>query len=240
MRKKKTVRELIPKEIKKGLIEQFKELKNDVILEVFTKKGDNDKFNEITKLFTKEIASFSKKITVNINKIGNEKSIKYNVKSSPSILFNPEKYSIRFTGSPIGEEGRSFLITIMLISNGESQLSPSSKEILSKLKEQRHIQVFVTPTCPYCPGQVLNAFKAAIESPDFISAECIESAENRELADKFNVSSVPQTVINESFITKGLEKEDRFIAQLVSLEKVEEWRPVIEEKKIEADLIKKG
>jgi thioredoxin reductase (NADPH) len=85
------------------------------------------------------------------------------------------------------------------------------------LKEQRHIQVFVTLTCPYCPGQVINAFKAAIERPDLISAECIDGEENIDFAQRYNVSAVPQTVINEKTLSYGFEPEEQFIAELMSL-----------------------
>jgi thioredoxin reductase (NADPH) len=88
---------------------------------------------------------------------------------------------------------------------------------LSKLKEKRNIQVFVTLTCPYCPGQVINAFRAAIERPDIVSAECIDSEENLDLAQSHNVSAVPQTVINEKTISYGFEPEEQFITELFSL-----------------------
>lgn len=236
----KLEKEIIPNEAKETLKEQFKVLEEKVVLEVFTKGGENDPFNELTKLFTKEIASLSDKIVVNYNEIGDEKSKKYNVTRSPTILFNPSLYQIRFTGAPIGEEGRSFLMTIMMVSKRESDLSKQSKEIISNLDEKRHIQVFVTPTCPYCPGQVINAFRAAIERPDLISSECVESAENNDLANKFNVSTVPQTVINEEFIFIGLKNEEKFISEVVTLEPTEELISENMDEHKEVDLIVVG
>jgi len=75
----------------------------------------------------------------------------------------------------------------------------------------------VTLTCPYCPGQVINAFRAAIERPDLVSAECIDGEENLDLAQRYNVSAVPQTIINEKTMGYGFEPEDQFITELVSL-----------------------
>jgi thioredoxin reductase (NADPH) len=61
------------------------------------------------------------------------------------------------------------------------------------LKEKRDIQVFVSPTCPYCPQQALSAFSAAIVKPDLVSAEVIEIYENQDLAENLGSLSVPQT-----------------------------------------------
>ncbi len=45
------------------------------------------------------------------------------------------------------------------------ELAPAIREKLRALKEPLALQVFVTPTCPYCPNAVVTAFKFAMESP---------------------------------------------------------------------------
>ena len=65
-----------------------------------------------------------------------------------------------------------------------------------KLDKPWHLQVFVTPTCPYCPRAVLLAHQMAMENPEMITAEGVEATEFPELANRFNVRGVPQTVIN--------------------------------------------
>jgi thioredoxin reductase (NADPH) len=227
----------IPMDARHTLFDMFKELDNDVILEVFTKKGENDPYNEVTVKFATDLAKLSAKIKVSFHTIGEAISKKQNVVSSPSVLINPDRLNIRYTGAPAGEEGASLIETIMTVSRGESGLSEKSKQMLAGLKEKRHVRVFVTLACPYCPRQVLNGFKAAIERPDLVSAECVDSGENSEVAKKHNVGSVPHTVINEKTISIGLEPEENFIAELVSLEPVKEWAPPRDEKVIEADLV---
>lgn len=220
-----------------ALLDMFKDLRDHVLIEVFTKEGENDPYNEVTLRFTADLAKLSDKIETNYNTLGDNKAKRYGVTASPTVLVNPEKYRIRYTGAPAGEEGASFLEAIMMVSRGESGLSEKSKEILARLKDKRHVQVFVTLACPYCPRQVLNGFKAAIERPDLVSAECLDSAENPESAKKYNVGSVPHTVINDKTISIGLEPEERFISELVSLEPVEEWAPSRQEEVTEADLL---
>lgn len=236
--KKEEEKWFILKEGRDHLKEQFKTLKEKVVLEIFTKRGENEPFNELAIKFATDLDRLSNKIEVRFNKIGDARAKKYNVTRSPSVLINPEQYQIRYTGAPAGEEGVSFLHAIMMVSFGESGLSRTSREMLAQLQEKRHVQVYITPDCPYCPGQVIKAFKAAIELPDLVSSECVDSTQNLDLAQKYKVGSVPQTVINEKTISHGLEPEERFISELVSLEPAEEWVPAAkEEKVIETDLI---
>jgi len=227
----------LPRDTRDYLSEQFRLLKEKVILEVFTKKGQNDPYNEFTVKFATDLGKLSDKIEVRFNKVGDARAKKYKVSRSPTLLINPEQYQIRFTGAPAGEEGRSFIAAILKVSLRESGLSEKSRELLSQLKEKRHIQVYITPDCPYCPGQVINAFKAAIERAKFVSSECVDATENLDLAKKYNVGSVPQTVINEKIISYGLETEERFISEIVTLEPAEEWTPAVDQKMVEVDLI---
>jgi thioredoxin reductase (NADPH) len=207
----------LPDDAKNILLERFKALKEKVILEVFTTKKQENPFDSLTITFAQALGTLSDKIEVHLNTIGDKKSKEYQVTHSPTVLLQPAQYKIRYTGAPFGEEGRSFIEAIILASRKESNLTSTSKKILSKLKEKRIIQVFVTLTCPYCPGQVINAFRAAIERPDLISAECIDGEENLDLTQRYNVSSVPQTIINEKTISFGFEPEEQFITELVSL-----------------------
>jgi thioredoxin reductase (NADPH) len=208
----------LPDDAKKILIDRFKALSEKVILEVFTKEGKNNQFNTLAVLFCKDLQKLSDKIDAHFNSIGDATSEKYHVTRSPTILINPEDYNIRYTGAPFGEEGRSFIETILMVSQKESHLSKTSKEQLGTLHEPRHIQVFVTLTCPYCPLQVINAFKAAIEQPKFITSECVEIMENVDLARQYDVISTPQTIINGKKISQGLEPEEQLISEIVTLE----------------------
>ncbi len=208
----------LPEDTRKALLERFKKLKDPVQLEVFIRTAENDPYNTLSVVFCSDLSRLSEKIKSTINVIGEEKSKKYNVERSPSILFNPDEYNIRYTGAPVGEEGRSFIETIMMVSNHNSGLRDKSKKALKELQEKRHVMVFVTPDCPYCPGQVINAFRAGIERPDVVKAECVESIENIDLVKTYNVGAVPHTVINGTTISKGLQPEEMFISELITVE----------------------
>src|SRR5512140_1418218 len=127
--------ELIPDDVLKSIKESFQEtLVDNVALEVFTAPGMNDQFNEAAVNLIKTLVPLSDKLTATYHTIGDEQSKKRNVTRSPTILISPDKYRIRYTGAPVGEEGRSFLIAVMMASTGKTILSdPAKKQILEDL-----------------------------------------------------------------------------------------------------------
>ena len=102
----------------------------------------------------------------------------------------------------------------MMVSSGDSGLSAETKAAVADITAPVHIQVFVTPTCPYCPGAVLLAHKLAMES-DKILGDMVEATEFPHLAQKYNVMGVPRSVINEKTHIEGAVPEAMLIAQLM-------------------------
>lgn len=212
-------KEIIPEETRTQIKETFfKGLKDDVIIQVYTKPGPHDEFNEAAIAIVKALAELSDKLKVSFHAIGDELSLQHKVTRSPTILIAPDKYRIRSTGAPIGEEGRSFLMAIMMASTGKTALSEAgAAKIREQLHEKRDIQVFVSPTCPYCPQQVLLAYSAAVINPALVSAESVEIFENQDLAEKLGSLAVPQTFMNNVFTGNGLQPEFMFLDSLFSL-----------------------
>ena len=106
-------------------------------------------------------------------------------------------YGIRFYGIPAGYEFASLMEAVEMVAKGQSGLSPATKEKLRSLTAPLELQVFVTPTCPYCPRAVLTAFRFAMESEN-VRASMVEATEFPQLANRHHVSGVPHTVIGDS------------------------------------------
>ena len=231
--------ELIPEDIKQTIRQTLLEtLKEDVVLEVYTRDGKNDKYNEAAISLVKMLAELSGKLKVSFHTIGDEQSVKRNVTRSPSVLIAPDVYRIRYTGAPMGEEGRSFLTAIVMASTGKPLLSePSITKIAEQLHEKRDIQVFVSPTCPFCPLQVLSAFSAAIVRPDLVSAEAVEIYENQDLAESLGSLAVPQTFMNNTFTGAGLQPEPLFLESLMTLKEPLVASTQITGEPVEKDLV---
>ena len=127
---------------------------------------------------------------------------RFNVDKAPVIVIAAKNgdevvnYGIQYSGIPSGHEFSTLINDIILVSGRDSGLDEETRAYLKALDKPLHMQVFVTPTCPYCPRAVLVAHQMAMENPAMIRAEGVEATEFPDLANKYNVSGVPQTTIN--------------------------------------------
>jgi glutaredoxin-like protein len=113
-------------------------------------------------------------------------------------------YGVRYYGIPSGYEFSSLLHDIKAVAAGPEgvTLDVETLEYLTRLEQDVHFQVFVTPTCPYCPRAVVLAHAMAIAS-DRVRADMVEATEFPHLSMKYQVMGVPRTVINETGAVEG-------------------------------------
>ncbi|HSW65115.1 MAG TPA: FAD-dependent oxidoreductase [Dissulfurispiraceae bacterium] len=215
-------KELITDEIRKTLHETLKGLESEVAIEVFTGEGVNEHYSKAARELIEAVAEISPKIRASYFETGSEKAKKRDVKRSPVILLAPDAYSIRLTGAPLGEEGRSFIMSLLMLSAKSVILTPQSVQRIAGLKEKRFVEVFVSPTCPYCPQQVLYSVSAAIIRPDLVAVEVIEIFENQDAAETRGVRSVPQTFVNGILVAQGAVPEEYFVESLLTLREPEQ------------------
>lgn len=157
-----------------------------------------------TKQLLEEVAALNDKIELNVYDIQENQNIarKYNVTNSPGIVIAAKDgieitdLGVQYSGIPSGHELSTLINDILIVSRRDSGLSEKTREFLKNLDQPLLLQVFVTPSCPYCPRAVLLAHQMAMENPKMIRAEGVEVTEFPELASRFNVRGVPQTVIN--------------------------------------------
>ena len=153
--------------------EMFEELENPVRLVVFTQgslklPGQPDcMYCEQTVKLTQELAELSDKVSVEVVNFHTEKEKveEYQIARIPAIaVVGTKDYGVRYYGIPRGYEFSTLLEDIIDVSKGKTDLSEETLEQLARIDTPVHIQVFVTPTCPYCPSAVRLAHKLAIES----------------------------------------------------------------------------
>ncbi len=197
------------------------QLVNPVKLLMFTQTFECQ-FCAETRQIVEEVAALSDKITAEVYNFVVDKAVaeSYGVDKIPAIAIlrvegdREKDYGIRFYGIPSGYEFTSLIEDILDVSKGESGLQPKTKKAVAELTEPVHIQVFVTPTCPYCPQAVRLAHKLAIES-DRIRADMIEAIEFPHLANKYGVYGVPRTVINDKVHQEGAVPESVLLSKLL-------------------------
>jgi glutaredoxin-like protein len=210
---------LLEEKDRQYLIKEFEALRNPVKIVVFTQKFECQ-FCRETRQIAEEVAGLSDKISLEVYDFEDDKVVakQYGIEQIPATIIllggeQPKDYGIRYFGMPSGYEFTSLIFDIKMIGTGESGLSAATKQWAANLKTPVHIQVFVTPTCPYCPQAVVLAHRLAMES-NFIRADMVEATEFPHLAMKYDVMGVPRTVINEGTHIEGAVPESTLLAKL--------------------------
>lgn len=194
---------LLNEDIRSQVKEAFNQLEQPVEVLFFGQQEDCEYCDQTLQL-VKEVSSLSDQILVSQYDVDKDSDLaeQYNVDKTPGLVIASREndevvdYGVRFAGVPAGHEFSSLIQDIILVSGRDSKLSPGTRDLLSKLEKPVSLQVFVTPTCPYCPQAVILAHQMAMESP-FVQAEMVEATEFPELSSKHGVSGVPQTTIND-------------------------------------------
>ncbi|MGE5775673.1 MAG: protein disulfide oxidoreductase [Chloroflexota bacterium] len=210
-------------QIVKQINEVFADLKEPVQVLYFGSR-ENCEYCDEAKQLLEEVAATDDKIELSVYDLQENQDIaqKFNVANAPAVVIAAKDgaeirdLGVQFSGIPSGHEFGTLINDILLVSQRDSGLSEKTREYLKNLDKPLHLQVFVTPTCPYCPRAVLLAHQMAMENPQMIRAEGVEAMEFPELANRFNVSGVPQTVINSGAGTVvGAAPEQQLLAEIV-------------------------
>ena len=203
---------LLKDQDREHLLKEFEALKDPVKIMVFTQENECQYCAE-TRQIAEEVAGLSDKISVEVFDFVADQEVAehYNVDKIPATVIMrggdaPKDFGIRYFGIPSGYEFSSIIEDISMVSRGDSGLSDETKDLLKDLTDPLHLQVFVTPTCPYCPGAVRLAHQLAMES-DLVKGDMVEAMEFPHLSQKYHVQGVPRTVINESTHMEGMAPE---------------------------------
>lgn len=228
--------EILNKEVVEATKKKFdEELENSVTLIFFTQepsrlvlpehlKGQECMFCKETRQLLEEASSLSEKIKLTIYDFEGDKDKvnEYGIDKIPAtVIRNERDLGIRFFGIPSGYEYASLIETIVDVSKGKTGLSQKTKDALQGIDKDIHIQIFVTPTCPYCSITVRLGHQFALESP-FLKSEMVETTEFPHLAQKYNVFGVPKTVINETIFIEGAVPEETFLEHVLKAQNLPE------------------
>jgi thioredoxin len=205
---------LIDEKSREALTEKFqRELQNEVSLSVFI-GPDNKEYCDFTVQLCEELNGLDGRIKPKVYQTSGEEATGLGIIRTPTVLVGWDQgYKVKYTGAPAGQEAGGFTEAISLMSRRDSGLREDTRAKLQNIDRDVSIQVYVTPPCPHCPHAVLLAHQIAIECKARVGSECVEATENMDLAMQFNVSSVPQQVINEdmSSISIGVQPEAKFV-----------------------------
>jgi glutaredoxin-like protein len=210
---------LLSEDIQKQLKEVLSAMIKPVKMVLFTKPYCET--CKETKMLLNEVSELSDKIYVeekDIDKDSDEADL-YDVNLTPSfVLLNSDNVyqGVKFNGIPAGHEINSFLSALLFMSGVDLGLDQATIEKIMKIDKPINIKVFITLSCPHCPGAVSTAHKMAILNKN-IKAEMVESQTFMDMARKYKVSGVPKIVINEKHELVGNHPIESFLAEIAKI-----------------------
>ncbi|MEM0482142.1 MAG: thioredoxin family protein [Nitrososphaerota archaeon] len=202
-------RELVKKKLGEELLSTVKIL-------YFTQEIECE-YCEVTGRLLSELAELNGNLRLEVYDLERDRDLaeRWRIDKIPATILLGERESwIRFFGVPSGYEFISLLEDIVDVSRGRSRLPPRALEMVKSVDKPLHIQVFVTPTCPYCPRAVRTAHQMALENPKIV-ADMVEVIEFPHLAQRYRVMAVPKTVVNDKVEFEGALPEIHYIEHVL-------------------------
>ncbi|MBD3376862.1 glutaredoxin [candidate division KSB1 bacterium] len=193
-----------------NLSKRFNTLQKQVQLVFFTQEMECQYCRE-TRQLLEQVSSASEKVELTVYDFqkDEDKVKEFGIDKIPAIVVLAEKdMGLRFYGIPSGYEFASLIESIDYVAR-KPDLSRRVQEELKKIDRDLHIQVFVTPMCPYCPEAVKTSHALAAAS-ERVRADMIEISEFPHLANKYGIMGVPKVVVNEKFSFEGSFPELQF------------------------------
>jgi len=121
---------------------------------------------------------------------------------------------ISFSGIPSGHEFNSLILAILRSAGTPLKLDDSLVNMVKKVKDTLHFEVFISLTCHNCPDvvQSLNQFSLLNES---VSTEMIDGGLFQELINQRNIQGVPSVYLNGELFANGKIDTAQLVDKLV-------------------------
>jgi len=179
----------------------------------------------------REVSSLSGKITLQVYDavLHGDEVISYKIDKVPATaIVGRRAFGIRFFGLTAGFEFKTLMEDIIMVSTERSGLDPRLEMLVRTIPNPIHLQVMTSLTCPHCPKAVEAAHKFAFLN-DNIRADMVDLATFPDLAQKYNVTATPKTIINEEYSFIGAYPEAALYLEILKATNPIEYRKVMEE-----------
>jgi glutaredoxin-like protein len=193
-------------------------LKRPVTMAFFSSR-ENCELCDVTGELVEEVAGIHSLLRVEKYDLEADaaRAVELGVDKAPAIVIlggaEEQNYGVRFYGIPSGYEFVTLLEALRMVGSDTVELQPATHHFLSELNRPMHLQVFVTPGCPYCPRAGVLAHRLAYASP-LITADVVEVTEFPELGERYEVMGVPRTVIDDVVHIEGAAPEGMVVGKL--------------------------
>lgn len=168
-------------------------MKNKVSLVLQT--GEHEKRAEL-KTFLSQLCSVSNNLTL-IERDDNLRS-----PITFTLEVDNKSNGIYFSGIPSGHEFNSLILAILQSSGTELKLDSTLINMIEKIKDKLHFEVFISLSCHNCPDVVQSLNQFALLNQN-ISAEMIDGGLFQTLIDERNIQGVPSVYLNGELFANG-------------------------------------
>ncbi len=213
---------LLNDQVKDQIKSHLTQMVNPVTMVLFTQANKEAcMYCEETQSLLEEVSALNDKLSVEVKDLDNDQDLatQYGVTLTPSfvMLDSEGNYSgVKFNGIPAGHEINSFLSGILGMSGADPGFDAATLERIKKINKPVDIKVFVTLSCPHCPGAVAKAHQLAMLNPH-VQGEMIEANTFQALSQQYNVSGVPKIVINDNIELLGDQPIEAFLNSIEQL-----------------------
>lgn len=167
-----------------------------------------DEISDNVENLIKEIAETSDKIKII------EENLNLGLK--PAIQIRKKNYNnFTYFGLPSGGEFQTFIESIIYISANTHKIPPREAEFVKDIDKKVNIKLFITKSCGWCPPTIKQALGFSILNKN-VFVNVIDSFDFPEVAQKYNVSTVPKIVINDKVEFVGHRSENEFLGYIFS------------------------
>ena len=212
-------------------------LSHDIHLYLFTRDGGRDKYSEAARQVIRLFRQVTPRLKLWEYDVDHDLARQWGVTSGPTMVFEPERFNIKWMGAPVGEEARTFLEILMLLGMDDPRLNADAAAVIKRLNTPRDVRIFVSGSCPYCPQQAVNGVKAAMVNPAMVSVEIVDIQVREDLARQYNAQSVPQVFANSTRIAMGAQPEELFAQSVLKLEQQSVFIPETDAQEVATDLV---
>jgi hypothetical protein len=195
----------------------LKGLSSNLTLSFYAKK--NDDFSNKLKDFVETVSEASGgKIEL---KVGDGEGEGLLPGTPAFTLSAREKSNVAYLAIPDGPELPPFLEALRSLSGNPPPLATDTQEALDKVAEPAKVRVLISAFCPNCPKVVQEVLTLASSNP-MVSAAIVDIEPFSQMAEEYNVKSVPATIIDGELVLIGQQSAKR-LAELMALRGTEEF-----------------
>jgi glutaredoxin-like protein len=150
----KLAEKLLNQDIEKQIKEAFDTQLQKPVQVIYFGKEDDCEYCADTRQLVEEVVALTDKVELELHDIEKDTDLarKYNVERAPGLVIAGKDgaelidFGVRFAGIPSGYEFSSLIQSLVLVSNRDSGLKETTRQVLKNLTEPVHMLVFTTPT----------------------------------------------------------------------------------------------